>query len=202
MKLTASSRKWLAVQEGEIESAIRTGQELRLLVAQRLRDIHARFFAADAPERGALGGWESYCEQRWGFSRSRGYQLLDLALVSTMVDSPDLTERQARELVGLDPLEAKEAYQAAGGPDATADQVAAEVERLAQDPRRGESRPDPAARVRRAAAKLVPLLRHVDLPGDGEAAELLLDAGTRLALGEPSAHDLQLAELARAAPAA
>lgn len=204
MKLAASSRKWLAAAEEEIEAAIRTGQELRLLVAQRLLAIHGRFFAQEAPERGALGcSWESYCEQRWGFSRSRGYQLLDLGLVAEMVGCPDLTERQARELVGLDPVDAKQAFDAAGGADATADQVAAEVERLgSRGPARGETHPDPAGRVRRAAGKLQALYRHVDLPGDGEAAELLLDAGTRLALGDPTAHDLQLAELARAAPAA
>lgn len=45
--------------------------------------------------------FESYCRERWGFSRQRGYQLIAAAEVSTVVVSaglpPPETEREARE---------------------------------------------------------------------------------------------------------
>jgi len=50
-----------------------------------------------------LETFETYCRERWGFSRQRGHQLIEAAQVagslSTTVDTPN--ERQARELVPL-----------------------------------------------------------------------------------------------------
>lgn len=197
MKLAAPARKWLREREEEIDASIRNGQELRLAVARTLLAIHRRFFATDAPEpdRGTLGTWESYCETRWGFSRARGYQLLDLALVAEMLQAGDLTERQARALAGLDADEAAEAYAAAGG-DATAAKMAAAVEALAERRRRApvaQDAQDLGRRISRTADRLTKLYRRHDLEGDGAAAERLQRAALRLALGHPTARDLQAA---------
>jgi phage N-6-adenine-methyltransferase len=43
--------------------------------------------------------WEKYCEQRWGWTRTRGYQLMQAARMSTTVDTPLANERQARALI-------------------------------------------------------------------------------------------------------
>src|SRR5437763_172852 len=47
--------------------------------------------------------FEGYCQQRWGISRPRAYQLIDAAeiaeVLSTTVDIPN--ERQAREIAPL-----------------------------------------------------------------------------------------------------
>jgi hypothetical protein len=63
--------------------------------------------------------FESYCQERWGWSRQRSYQLIDAATVTTMVDRAGLpapaNERQARELVPLlrEEQELVEAYREA-----------------------------------------------------------------------------------------
>lgn len=62
------------------------------------------------------GTFEDYCKERWGFSRSRTYQMIDAASVvqamSTIVDTPTpTTESQARELTGLAPDVAAEVMQ-------------------------------------------------------------------------------------------
>lgn len=196
MRIATAARRWLQEREEEIETSIRNGRELRLAVARVLLQIHRRFFSADAPEqdRGALGTWEAYCECRWGFSRARGYQLLDLALVAEMLQAGDLTERQARALAGLEPDEAAEAYAAAGG-DATAAEMAAAVEAIAQRRRRGSVAQDLGRRISRTTTGLLNLYRAPDLAGDGEAAARLIRASARLALGTPTPQDLQAAAL-------
>lgn len=56
-----------------------------------------------------------YLEDRFGISRSRGYQLIDSARLSTMVDNAGLppiqNERQARALSGLDDQDVLTVYQ-------------------------------------------------------------------------------------------
>jgi len=51
--------------------------------------------------------FEAYCSQHWELSRSRAYQLMDASTVvsnlSTTGDTTPTNERQARELVILDP---------------------------------------------------------------------------------------------------
>jgi hypothetical protein len=61
--------------------------------------------------RGSHDTFEDYLEGRWSMSRQRGYQLIDAARVSTMVDTTN--ERQARELVPLldQPDELRDAWQ-------------------------------------------------------------------------------------------
>jgi len=54
--------------------------------------------------------FEEYLDKRWHISRPRGYQLIGAAQVvnnlsTNGIQIPPETERQARELVGLDPLE-------------------------------------------------------------------------------------------------
>jgi hypothetical protein len=58
--------------------------------------------------------FEAYCLDRWGISRSRAYQLIDAAKVaenvSTMVDTPLPSERQARPLAPLPAPQQREAW--------------------------------------------------------------------------------------------
>lgn len=59
--------------------------------------------------------FEAYCSQRWQLSRPRAYQIIDAAAVvsnlSTNGDKLPTNERQARELIGLDPEEQKIVWQ-------------------------------------------------------------------------------------------
>jgi hypothetical protein len=76
--------------------------------------------------------FEEYCRERWGWSRQRSHQLIEAATVvgnlSTMVDIPlPVTERQARELSGLEPKEQREAWQLAVEQSETGQPTASEV---------------------------------------------------------------------------
>jgi hypothetical protein len=75
-----------------IKTFIEVGRALAEIRDRRLyRDSHSTF--------------EEYCHDRWLLSRTRAYQLIDAAgvvdVMSTMVDTPPASERQARELVPL-----------------------------------------------------------------------------------------------------
>ncbi len=60
---------------------------------------------------------EDYCRDKWQMSRPRAYQLIEAAEVvgnlSTVVDIPPATERQARPLTVLEPDGQREAWQIA-----------------------------------------------------------------------------------------
>ena len=87
--------------------------------------------------RDTHGTFEEYCQERWGISRPRAYQFIEAAetvgLLSTMVDTPPSSERQARPLTRLEPEEQiaawQEAVETAPNGKVTAAHVAEVVER-------------------------------------------------------------------------
>jgi len=77
-----------------LEKIVEKGKSSFLEVGLALTRIHeAKLYKL------THSSWEKYCEQRWGWGRARGYQLMQAAKVSTMVDTPPENERQARALV-------------------------------------------------------------------------------------------------------
>lgn len=78
-----------------LEAVIERGLATFVEVGQALMRIRDERKYKDA-------GWltfEEYCRNRWGWDRSRAYQIIDAAKMSTVVDIE--TERQARELMPL-----------------------------------------------------------------------------------------------------
>jgi hypothetical protein len=80
-ELTAPERQRLAELEAVIERGLDTFAEvgralLEIRDARLYRETHATF--------------EAYLRERWGMSRQRGYQLMDAARVSTIVDTAGL----------------------------------------------------------------------------------------------------------------
>ena len=59
--------------------------------------------------------FEAYCRDRWGFSRIRAYQLIEASEVLTTVNKCDaqVTEGAIRPLVGLEPEQQKQIFEAA-----------------------------------------------------------------------------------------
>ena len=90
----------------DAEATIAKGLTTFVEVGNALRRIRdERLYADD------YGTFESYCDQRWGFTDRRARQLMDSA--SIIGDLPTgtivpLSEGQARELTGLDPETAAE----------------------------------------------------------------------------------------------
>lgn len=85
-----------AVVEAGIESFIAVGNSLAAIRDGRLyRATHSTF--------------EAYCKDRWGLGDRHARNIINAAEVGTMV--PVANERQARELVGLEPDQAVEVYQ-------------------------------------------------------------------------------------------
>ena len=106
--------------------------------------------------------FEAYCAERWGFTRSYAYRLINaakvVAAVSPIGDKPCLlkTESQARAispLVRRNPAEAAAVLEDLG-PDATADEIADRVAALLPRPK---SRPKPERRP---------------TPGDGDTCRI------------------------------
>jgi phage N-6-adenine-methyltransferase len=92
-----------AVIERGLQTFVEVGNALLEIRDSRLyRESHATF--------------EEYCRERWGWSRQRANQLIDAAGVmqnlTTMVVTPK-TERQTRELIGLESELQREVWQAA-----------------------------------------------------------------------------------------
>ena len=91
----------------EHERIIARGLKTFVEVGSALMDIRdARLYRDD------YDTFEDYCQQRWNLDRRRAYQLMDAAQVTTAVvnhgsHAPE-SERQARELAGLDPEQAAE----------------------------------------------------------------------------------------------
>jgi hypothetical protein len=92
--LTTSERRDLETLEGVVQRGLDTFIE----VGQALAEIRDRRLY-----RQTHGTFEAYCQEKWRLSRTRAYQLIDAAAVSTTVDSaglpPPANEAQARELV-------------------------------------------------------------------------------------------------------
>lgn len=117
-----------AIRSG-LQSFFEVGQAMLTMKEERLyREQYATF--------------EDYCAGAWQIDRSRGYQLMNAALiVSTMVDSglpaPE-NERQARELLAVPDDQREDTWRAAldaTGGKPTAAAVKAAAERLTQDSR-------------------------------------------------------------------
>lgn len=80
----------------KLERVVDKGQKAVLEVWSAVKKIHDDGLYLHTHET-----WEAYCRQRFNFTRQRGYQLLDFAQVSTVVDIDN--ERQARVLASLPP---------------------------------------------------------------------------------------------------
>ena len=84
------AKQTLITLEAEIESGIRSvGRSLLTIQEQRLY-------------KEAYSDFETYCQERWNFSRQRAYQLIEAekvkARLSTLVDKIPSNERQLREI--------------------------------------------------------------------------------------------------------
>jgi hypothetical protein len=87
----------------ELESVIEKGLDIAISVGKALATIRDKKLYKEP-----YGTFEQYCEQRWGFTRQRGYQLIAAHKMSTIVDIDN--ESWARALAELkDPLEKKTA---------------------------------------------------------------------------------------------
>lgn len=95
----------------EAEAVIRAGLATFVEVGNALMRIRdERLYVED------YATFEAYCRGRWGFSDRRARQMIDAAEITATLPTgtmvPD-TERQARELAGLDPETAAEVMEAA-----------------------------------------------------------------------------------------
>lgn len=110
----------------ELESVIERGVHTFVEVGEALLEIRDRRLYRNQ----GFATFEDYCQKRWGWSRARGYQLIDAAKVaenlSTVVDTP-LNERQARELAQLPPEQQREAWTIAVTQSANGQPTAREV---------------------------------------------------------------------------
>jgi hypothetical protein len=164
-RLTAQERHTLDQCEASIDAYRR--QYLR--VAEALATIRdGRLY------RGQYGTFEDYCEQRWGFSRRRGYQLIDAAAACEPLVHADMpapaTERVARELARLsDVQERAEVWAQARNDAAGAEPTAAEVAALAARARAGL----PLAAEEQAGAARVSEAALTATAAEGDSAEAL-----------------------------
>lgn len=85
----------------ELESIIERGLQTFVAVGTALLEIRDRRLYKEA----GFTRFEDYCQQRWGFTKQRGYQYIEAAeitnILSTTVDFIPETESQARELAPL-----------------------------------------------------------------------------------------------------
>lgn len=117
LELDVSEREDLARCEAIIDRGLATFIE----VGEALLHIRDHTLYREAHRT-----FEDYCQERWRLSRSRAYQLMDAAAMSTIVDIPN--EAVARELAPLrrDPEELRETWRdavAEHGEQPTAPQV-------------------------------------------------------------------------------
>lgn len=138
-----------AARLAELEEVVTDGLNTFVTVGRALAEIRdSRLY------RTTHHTFEAYCQQQWGLSRPRAYELINAAAVteavSAMADTPTPTnERQARQLTGL-PAE-----------------TAAEVMRKAHDDSDGKVT---ASAIRQARETVAPKPR--DVFADKIAAEL------------------------------
>lgn len=100
----------VAARRDELEAVIERGLQTFVEVGNAIREIRDSRLYKDE-----YGTFEEYCRERWGWARSRAYQMIEAAdtagIVSTTVDIP--SERHARELAPLakdDPEAARELW--------------------------------------------------------------------------------------------
>lgn len=107
--LIEDERSELLRHENTIEQGLKTFVDVgNALLSIRDKRLYRQDF----------GTFEEYCQDRWGMSRPRAYQLIEAAEVrknlSTTVDIPlPTSERQARPLTKLDPVDQPIAWQRA-----------------------------------------------------------------------------------------
>ncbi|KKN28637.1 hypothetical protein LCGC14_0852100 [marine sediment metagenome] len=80
----------------ELEAVIERGLETFVEVGLALLAIRDR-----KKYRENYSTFEDYCRERWGWSRQHGYELMDAAKVSSVLDNPPTNPRQAAELAPL-----------------------------------------------------------------------------------------------------
>lgn len=90
--LTGVDRGRLADLEAVVERGLGTFVE----VGQALMDIRDSRLYRETHET-----FESYCRERWEFTRQRAHQLIEASAVSNMLDRPPANARQAAELAPL-----------------------------------------------------------------------------------------------------
>jgi hypothetical protein len=92
-----------------LEAVIADGQRAVFAAAQALEQI----LSAKLYRQAGYRNFETYCRQRWGLSRTRAYQLVDLSKVRRLL--PVENESQARRLapkLKADPGEVVDAFEA------------------------------------------------------------------------------------------
>ena len=127
LSLTSNERTQLEECEAVIERGLNTFVDVGNALAEVRDDKLYREY----------GTFEEYCRDRWGISRPRAYQFIEAAetvgFLSTMVDTPPTSERQARPLTRLSPdaqaAAWQEAVETAPNGKVTAAHVAEVVER-------------------------------------------------------------------------
>lgn len=93
----------------ELECRIEKGLQTFIDVGNCLLEIRDRRLYKEQ----GYGRFEDYCQERWGWSRERGRQLIEGAKVATIVGNkvPVKTESQARELTPLVKADEQEAVE-------------------------------------------------------------------------------------------
>jgi hypothetical protein len=126
---------------GDLEEVIERGLTTFVEVGNAIREIRDSKLYKEAHDT-----FEAYCLERWGWSRAKGYQMIEAATtvqaMSTVVDTPIPNERVARELTPLkgDPETMNRVWVAVveearqTGQDVTAEKVRAKVEEQKKPP--------------------------------------------------------------------
>ena len=145
----------------ELERKIEHGITTFIEVGEALMEIRdSRLY------RGEYGTFQDYCRKEWKMSRPRVYQLIGAAEVaprlSTMVDKPPTSERQARSLTKLEseqqPVAWNRAVEIADGKPPTARQVEQAVIELV--PNRDDKSPQEVVAIERKRRRKRELIRR------------------------------------------
>jgi hypothetical protein len=113
-------------------------------VGSALMEIRDRGFYRDV-----LGfeTFEAYCKDRWDFSRSYAYRLMDSAnvieIVSPIGDIKPTTESQCRALIRLEPQQQREAWQRAVDTAPKGKVTAAHVQKVVREMKKPAPVPNP-----------------------------------------------------------
>lgn len=166
-KMTAKERKNLVTLEEVIEAGLGTFSRVGRALLQ-IRDC--RLY------RGSFESFESYCQERWEFSRQRAHQLITAAStaeeLSTIVDTPPTREAHVRPLLGIPRDHQAEVWQAAveaapDGPDGKPRITARCVERAVEDWHRTRLTPV-RNQVIDVEASPVQVPKQISAPPDGD----------------------------------
>jgi hypothetical protein len=137
--LSPTDKQWLV----QLEEIIAAGMQSFLEVGSALLTIRDRRFF-----REQYASFELYCQERWGLSRARAYQLMQSAKIvgqlmvpasevsnqnetlSTMVDTAPTSERQIRPLAAIPPSDRPTIWRQAVAESAGQTPTAAKVEEV------------------------------------------------------------------------